>query len=432
MSTPLAYEFDYASVPTTAPTPSYAYTYEENSVHVRRQMAGQISKKLRGLSSMTTFGCHGTICWLIRRTLCPFFFYSCYSSIYIMFYIKEGCTVHQWLGMDANRPPFVQNTLQLLAAFLTGLTMSEAVTRYKGAMQALKEIQDSTETLRVSLLSSTSDPKIRIATQCLIAWMMVLGRKCIAFFTQDFSEPIQDLVDSQFASCVLFEPEVIWGFDHTQWEFIFTNFLMNTHQWDFREKTVDKMFARMTGSWHEIQALLQVRTPTTRFTIGKFVLHVYLLAVPINNNDLVSTILLPVLAMMFFSIISFATDVSDPWGTDFHDLPLSNVMRFLSTPLIGEEDEGQINEAIAWFNEGMTRGRWTCGGAHPIPREKVQAPNKGYCINFADMRTLAEVSGFKTFESFQRMQRNDMEMAEAEGRRLPSYVRWRTAFVDRL
>eukprot|EP00747_Dinoflagellata_sp_TGD_P171240 gnl/TRDRNA2_/TRDRNA2_204853_c0_seq1.p1 gnl/TRDRNA2_/TRDRNA2_204853_c0~~gnl/TRDRNA2_/TRDRNA2_204853_c0_seq1.p1 ORF type:complete len:274 (-),score=44.82 gnl/TRDRNA2_/TRDRNA2_204853_c0_seq1:221-1042(-) len=270
---------------------------------------------------------------------------------------------------------------------------------------------------------------MRTAVQCFIAWMMVLVRKRVTFFTEDFSEPISLFIDESLWDCVLFEPEVLWAFDSMHFEFLLHDFLNNAKLWD-KHGQIKGGFIKMFSSWRDLEFLLQVRSPTTKMIVSRVAVHLFVIMIAIFNEDIVSQMMLPLTAGLFVSILSLAAELSDPWGKDFHDLPLSQVMLYCSTPAWSEEDNGQVSSAIAWLNKGLTEGIWTYGepgSATAIPRRKVIAPNKGEMIDFNDMRTLVQVSGTESWSKFIQLQKKDMDNSAARGRRMVSYLRWQNS-----
>merc|ERR1712048_503494 len=144
----------------------------------------------------------------------------------------------------------------------------------------------------------------------------------------------------------------------------------------------------MLDSWNELFDLFQVRSPSTKLTVGNIAVSGYLLVIPLVTDDLVEACILPLLAGLFFSILFLAAELSDPWGhAGLHDLPLKDVMCLLSAPCWNSDDQGHISESVAWFNTGLAHGEWSFNGDHPIPRQRMQKPNKGEKIDFSDMRT---------------------------------------------
>jgi len=342
------------------------------------------------------FGSEGTLWWTIKSTYTAFLTYSIYSACIITFQYKTGQTVHDLIDLP-EKVPSLMATIQFLAAFLTGMAMTEAAARYKSALAAMLEFQNSMDCLATALTSSTSDPKIRIASQCFISWMMVLAQKSIVFFTEDFSDPVAALIDKEIAHCALFEPQVLWAFELPQLHYLFSSFIIGARLWDSREKTVAQVWNETNGSWKQLYELLTVRTPTTRYTVGKAAVNFFLCLVPIVNEDLASAVMLPIVASMFYAVLNLAKELSDPWGNSLHDLPLPDVLRYLALPAFKEQDQGYVEEAVQWLNKGLKTGDWTHkNGSNPIPRTKATEPNKGETIDFNRMRTLHEVSGFKS------------------------------------
>lgn len=403
---------------------------EEKKDDVRPKLLRSIGRRVRTMSSIPTCGPSGTLCWLLGATWRPFFVYSLYGGGCIACWYYTGKTVHTILNFP-DHPSSISAVIQFLAAFLTGLTMTEAAARYKAAMAALLEFRDATETLRVSLCSSTPDPKLRISINMFIAWGMCLFQKTIVFFTEDFSDPMRTFIPVELCQCCLFRPEVLWNYDLVQYQYVFSNFMLNAQLWDRKEKIIEKLWARKLNALRELHELLQVRSPTTKFTVGSIAVNLFLISIPLVNADLISPVVLPIVAAMFYAVMQLAFEIGDPWGEgadNLHDLPLLNVMRFLSTPMFSETDKGEIDMCVAWLTRGLQEGKWDypgdARGEHTIPRKKHTDPNRGETIDFLSMRTLADVAGYRSWDSFLAKQGSDMWAAEQNGRRLPTYLRW--------
>jgi hypothetical protein len=327
-------------------------------------------------------------------------------------------------GITPGYCPFLMQALQFLAAFLVGVGLTDAVTRYKSALEALCQLSSSVENLRMVLLSSTEDTKFRIAVQVHITWLIVLLRKKIAFYTEDFDLSLSTLINSDFSDCILFKPEVLWAFDLNQAEFILKRFLVNARLID-KEGLVSKVFNQASASCETITNLLMVRSPSTRHMLGRTCVELFLLAIPMFNDDIVTLCLLPFVASAMLAIIHLSTEIAEPWGEDYHHLPVQSVMHFCSVPSWFGNDQVEAAEAIAWMNKGMIDNDWTWVGKHPIPREKRRGSDKGAFISFEDYRPLHHLSGYKTFSEFINSKEKDMREAESRGRRMPKFLRWR-------
>lgn len=396
----------------------------DNSKNKRHTLFTQISMRIRSMSSVPTWGLSGTMAWFVQATWHVFLLYACYGGACVYYQYYTGISIHTLLDFP-DRPSSVTSTIQFLAAFLTGLTMTDAAARYKIAMSALLEFRESVETFRVSLCAGTTDPKVRIAVQCFISWMMCLFQKSIVFYTEDFSGSMRDFIPPEFQEAVLFQPEVLWGFEMQEFQYVITNFMISARLWDRQERTIQPLFERVLKAKESLSDLLEVRSPTTKFTIGKLAVHSFLVLIPLVNGDNISPLILPFVAALFYSVLALANELSDPWGDDTHDLPLRDVMRFLSMPLDSGSDEGNFQTTMRWMSRGFTTGDWNCPDpAHPIPRLKSQDPNKGEMIDFHAMRTLQDVAGYQSFEDYVRAKSADMTEAEQNGRRMPMYLKW--------
>merc|ERR1712187_382264 len=95
--------------------------------------------------------------------------------------------------------------------------------------------------------------------------------------------------------------------------YLFSSFIIGARLWDSREKTVAQVWHETNGSWKQLYELLTVRTPTTRYTVGKAAVNFFLCLVPIVNEDLASAVMLPIVASMFYAVLNLAKELSDPW-----------------------------------------------------------------------------------------------------------------------
>eukprot|EP00931_Biecheleriopsis_adriatica_P021678 TRINITY_DN14111_c1_g1_i1.p1 TRINITY_DN14111_c1_g1~~TRINITY_DN14111_c1_g1_i1.p1 ORF type:complete len:425 (-),score=56.30 TRINITY_DN14111_c1_g1_i1:41-1315(-) len=407
----------YAAVPTE--------DMSRSSQDARQELHHVINKKIRDKSRVPFFGSRGTLHWFCSVTWRVSLMYTLYAGAVLYFEYSAGISLHTYLGFPDRRSS-ATNSIQFLAAFLTGLTMTDAAQRYKVAMAALLDFRETVETLRVSLCSATIDPKLRISTQCFIAWMVVLFQKSLAYFTEDFSWRLDNLIPGEFQNAVLFQPEVLWAFEIQEFQYVLTNFMVSSHLWDYKEKTIQVLYDRAMRSLNSLCELLQVRNPTAKLAISKMSVHALLLSIPLVNEDRNSIYFVPFVAALFYSVLALAQELSDPWGDDMHDLPLQDVMKYLAMPVGAERDEGRFEVSIAWLSYGLTTGKWKyTEDEFPIPRMKHQEPNKGAKMDFEAMRTLQDVTGYKTFESFCKAKAHDMSKAAHEGRRMPHYLNWK-------
>lgn len=390
----------------------------------KARLARITDRELRRIHTLQFWGWDGMLLWFIGTTSSTFAFYASICGAILILHHYGIKLNEDILGLEPGYRPFLMQALQFLAAFLVGVGLTDAVTRYKAAMSALTDLSDSVENLRMVLLSSTEDPKFRVAVQVHISWMIVLLRKKIAFFAEDFEQPIGTLIPHAFGDSVLFQPEVLWAFDRAQAEFVFHSFLANAKLLD-KEGLVKKGSDEMIRCWKMIASLLMVRSPTTRHVLGRTCVELFLIGIPLFNEDIVTLIVLPFVAAVLVAISHLSTEIAEPWGEDFHDLPMDDILYFLSVPSWFGKDQQVAPECVAWLNRGMSDNDWTWKGDSPVPREKRRGSSKGVVINFEDYRTLAEIDGHETFQELLSSHGRDMNEAEARGRRMPKYLRWR-------
>jgi hypothetical protein len=392
----------------------------------KARLARITERELRRISTLKLLGADGMVLWFIRATYGTALTYATVCSAIYCAQRYYGISVHEALLGDTysvGYRPFLIGALQFLAAYLVGVGLNDAVVRYKNAMTAITDLSDSIENLRMILLSSTKDPKMRIAVQVHIAWLMVLLRKKIAFFSEHFDQPICDLIDPYFQDCVLFRPEVLWALDRSQAEYVFASFLREAKFFD-REGMLKRAWDDMSRHWKTIISLLIVRAPTTRNVLARQCVDLFLITIPIFNEDLVTLVMLPVVACVLNGIVSLSCEIAEPWLEDYHDLPMKEVMYFNSVPVWFGKDQSVCAEAIAWLNKGLMEADFECKGDHPIPREKRRGSNKGDHMNFDRFTALHDVAGYESFQEFVDAKREDMDHAEKRGRRMPSYLRW--------
>jgi len=397
----------------------------DNSEGFNRDRLQRVAnREFRSLSSSS-----GVASWTVRICWRPFLMYALYCGG--ISYMKLGLHIelHEFLLFPPNYRPYLMGVLQLLAAFLTGFSLNEAAARFKTAMTALRLFQEDMDNLRSMLLSSTEDPKFRFAVQVFIAWLVVLMRKNISFFSEDFSSPISDVIAHEFRDCRAFDPEVLWSCDRPQVEFLFLTFLRNAHL--DKNKQMMSNYNSAIKAYGDMLNLLMVKSPATKNMLGLVAVHAFLLTIPLVNPDLFTLGAMPFISCIFVAIMGLTQELADPWGDDFHDLPLKEVMAVIAAPVWYEGDRVVASDSLAWLNRGLVDNKWDHAGhsdcgvrRHEIPREKKRGEDKGQMVTFDDFRTLAEVTGHRTYQSFLEEKRKDMEEAEGRGRRMPGYLRW--------
>lgn len=354
-----------------------------------------------------------------------------------IFYLQHYYDVHinQLVGVPSGYRPYVVGTLQFLATFLAGFGLNEASSRFKAALTAVLAFQESVETLRSLLVSSTEDPKFRFAVQVFITWLVVLMRKTITFYSEDFSRPVGELIPIQFQDCVVFLPEVLWAFDRARAEFVFDEFLKNSRM--DHNRRVDDIFHKAMTAFNSVTELLVVRSPNAKQLLTKLAVQLFLLVIPLVNEDVLTLALLPPVAAMFNAIVQLSGELADPWGDDDHDLPLREVMGVLSTPVWYDGDEEKAEESLRWLNKGLTENSWLHPGnetprgvGNMIPRKKVRGDGAGMQVDFQDWRTLSEIAhGHTNWERFLSEKAKDMDQAKHRGRRMPDYLRGEQVLV---
>lgn len=402
-----------------------ALTYDGIDVNPRGRIEREANRRIRDLANLHFFGDRGILWWLIREVGRTLVLYTCYCGLIVSLYIFGHISVpRDILGLQPGFRPYLVDTLQFLAAFLAGFGVSDAAGRFKSAMAVLVRLKASVEKLRAVLLANTNDPKLRFGVQALICWCMVLLQKQIAFFREDYSVSIGSMIPEEFRDSVLFDPAVLWSFDRPHAEVIFVSFLSEAKLFDGAGQVM-QTYKDAVDSWTNIEEMLQVRAPGTKHMLGHVCVSLFLVVLPICNDDLITVILVPFAAGVFFSILQLAHELSDPWGIERHDLPLSIVLQFLCMPVWGEDDVEVASGSLMWLNSGLGQNEWTWTADHPIPRTKERGASKGKQVNFEDYRSLPMIAGYKTYEGFLQAKKTDMEQAESRGRRMPDYLRWR-------
>mmetsp|Transcript_55707 Transcript_55707/g.110659 ORF Transcript_55707/g.110659 Transcript_55707/m.110659 type:complete len:496 (+) Transcript_55707:91-1578(+) len=385
------------------------------------------NREVRKVSTLQIWGRKGILWWVVKVSRSVFLFYVLFCGS-ILICKHQGFNIKQdYLNLGDGYRPYLLGILQFLAAFLTGFTMNEAMGRYKAAMSAALSLQIDVEKLRAHLTLSTEDPKFRVAVQIFLVWQIILWRKNLVFFTEDYTNPppIGELIHEGMYDCVIFDPRVLWRFNSAHWEFILQRFISCAHLWD-SAAMLSGAFNSTVASWKALDDVLRVRSPRTRIILTKVVVLMFLTLMPVFNDDDVTIVLIPVLAAVFFAVLELSNELSDPWDCDYHDIPLRTVMVYLATPQFLEEDEQELEAAVAWLNRGLTEDQWdygTPGDCFAIPRKRLEGTKMGADVDFHDMRSLSKLAGFKSWELFLEDAEKDMWESEAAGARMPAYLR---------
>jgi len=385
------------------------------------------NREVRRVATLQVWGRTGVMWWAVGVSRWVLLFYLLYCGC-VLICKYQGVNIKQdYLNLGDGYRPYLLGILQFLAAFLTGFTMNEAMGRYKAAMSAALSLQRDVEKLRAHLILSTEDPKFRVAVQIFLVWQIILWRKNLVFFTEDYTNPppIGELIHEGMYDCVIFDPRVLWRFNSAHWEFILQRFISCAHLWD-SAAMLSGAFNSTVASWKALDDVLRVRSPRTRIVMTKIVVLLFLTVMPVFNDDEVTIILIPVLAAVFFAVLELSNELSDPWDCDYHDIPLRTVMVYLATPQFLEEDEQELEAAVAWLNRGLTEDQWDYGrpgDRFAIPRKRLEGTRMGADVDFHDMRSLSKLAGFKSWELFLEDAEKDMWESEAAGARMPAYLR---------
>jgi len=210
--------------------------------------------------------------------------------------------------------------------------------------------RDNVENLRKILISSTEDPKFRYAVQVYITWMIVLMRKQMAFFSEDFSRPIHEIIPTEFRDCVVFAPECLFWADIPELEILFMDFVRSA---EMKTPHVQEAYGGAKSAYNNILDALMVRYPPSKTMLTRLAVQGFLFMIPIFNMDLVTRVVTPLVACIFIAILQLSNELADPWGSDFHDLPVLEVMQLLCAP-VWFEGRSTFRECARvvqqWFN----------------------------------------------------------------------------------
>lgn len=386
----------------------------------------RIERKIqRDVRALTTISCRRSMSWLFFATWPVLLFQSSYASINVYLNLRYDWTAHSSLLMlSPGQLPFLLGTLQFISAFMTGLALNDAVGRFKNSMTSLLGFKNSLESLRTTLLASTSDPGFETAVQTFLAFAVVLLHKEITFFTEDWSHPILEPVCEPYHHSVLLKPEVLWTFSRRHWQFIFQDFLTHSYLLD-PGGNVKGLTKEMIDCWKRLEDLFTVRAPRTRHYMTMLSIQLFFFLVPLFNDDVTTQIMTPLVATMFAAMMQLAIEMSDPWDEHgLNSVPLTTTLHYLAMPvetLAGSPE--CVLHAIQWLNRGLCEGVWTSDSIIKIPREKHNYPNIGRTITFEFMRTIPEIVNRRHWPEFLNYVGKDMDAAIKRGRRMPVWIR---------
>merc|ERR1719440_2154389 len=122
-------------------------------------------RAMRRASTLTLLGRDGMLLWVVKSVYLSFFFYCSYCGAVLYGQYQGVRLAEDIFHIIPGYCPFLMQALQFLSAFLVGVGLTDGVTRYKSAMEALTKLSESIENLRTVLLTSTEDIKFRVAVQ---------------------------------------------------------------------------------------------------------------------------------------------------------------------------------------------------------------------------------------------------------------------------
>jgi hypothetical protein len=339
------------------------------------------------------------------------------------------------LPNDPTYTPYFVSCLELLTAFLAGFALTESLSRYATATSTLIKFMDNVENLRIQLLSGTNDPKFRYAVQVFITWFVVMVRKKITFYTEDFTKSVGVYISTEMEDCILFQPEVLWLCEEGHCEYLFLRFLREAKMDRF--STFAGTYDAAIGSLKNLQELLMSQPPKTKAVMTRIVCDAYIISIPLLNRDNLTRCLLPFVGGFFILINNMAEELSNPWGTggeeDPHDLPLQEVLAAVSAPTWPVHESESYESSMKWLNRGLTESVWIHDGhvnekgkrVNEIPRKKNRGEGRGEEIDFDDFRSIPDLMGKDSWNDFILHGKSDMDAAISRGRRMPYYLRWK-------
>jgi hypothetical protein len=396
----------------------------ENDVMTKERLGRKIDRDIRDLSLMPS---SRILRWLVKSSWIVILLQSIYACVNVYLNVVYDWSVcRNVLGIqEGSRPPFLLGTLQFISAFMTGLALNDAIARFKISMTCLLGFKKSLESLRIQLLAGTTDSKLETSVQTLLALAVVLLSKEVAFFTEDFDEPIRSIVKDKFRPCILFSPEVLWTFDRHHWQFLFNDFV--THSWmSDPEGRVMSLYKEMVECWKQLEDLFTVRAPRTSTYIGRLYVQSFFVLVPLMFDDLTTQVMTPFVATMFTGMMELANELADPWDSQCtNSVPLTDTLRYLACPVDTERcDDDHVADGIHWLNRGLSEGSWNSDTPDSkFPRIKHNYPNVGKELNFQLMRTIPDMVNRNSWQEFVRSVSADMDAAQSRGRRMPGYLR---------
>merc|ERR1712014_479148 len=96
---------------------------------------------LRRSRYLTSLSFVDTLKWFLKTTWIIILYQSIYGGLNVYFNVWRGKNIHDdILGLSPGYRPYLLGTLQFISAFLVGLAVNDAASRYKQAMSALMSL----------------------------------------------------------------------------------------------------------------------------------------------------------------------------------------------------------------------------------------------------------------------------------------------------
>eukprot|EP00811_Abedinium_folium_P033132 NODE_6119_length_1703_cov_15.864848.p1 GENE.NODE_6119_length_1703_cov_15.864848~~NODE_6119_length_1703_cov_15.864848.p1 ORF type:complete len:438 (-),score=85.49 NODE_6119_length_1703_cov_15.864848:339-1652(-) len=294
------------------------------------------------------------------------------SSTWPLVYIPWAAScffmeAHNASLMNKLRMDLVVKVITFLLGIVVSLTLRESLDRYRRCFEALVDFSNEFRSFWYFVLMQLTDQHAaRIIFNMHMTAFSVSALQIIHRYGDKQDVRASSLVQEEFRQCVLFDGKSIYTnmcSNPTYSELLLESWLraMGLLDWD--------TFLRWSWARNKLQTLLseqQVHPLATGSTIVRFVIHVFLVTLPLGSSSISIKVMTPIVCVMFIGLIEITNQIDSPFGYDTYDIPWPMLLGTAKYCKLSAESKVMVKRVIDFFNHGVTTSRWDAAVAQEL------------------------------------------------------------------
>jgi len=256
--------------------------------------------------------------------------------------------------------PDILKVMIFLVGFLVTLMLKESIDRYKKCLAALIDFHDEFISLwyHAEMTAMRRPPPMRIIISIhMICFALSLARYLLKTGGFELASASK-MVQPEFRNCAIFDDTSAYAsiLSNPQYsELILVSWLKTCGIFN------GELRKRVEGMRSKVRILVatqRVKSPRTSTVLLRFVIHSFLILLPLCADHFLTRCLVPVIVCILISLVSLAEELEDPFGDDQHDIPWTALLANICHCTLPRRSHSYLAETVEFLNDLCLHCRW--------------------------------------------------------------------------